>query len=100
VDRRRAIQVKYNIEHGLEPQNISKPRREKLIDEELEEVLEEQRGKKHGREDIDYRQLPPKELQKEIKNLEKEMIYEAEVLNFEKAAVLRDKVRVMKKLIN
>ena len=100
VDRRRAIQVKYNTEHGLEPQNISKPRREKLIDEELEEVLEEQRGKKHGREDIDYRQLPPKELQKEIKNLEKEMIYEAEVLNFEKAAVLRDKVRVMKKLIN
>ncbi|HCC42381.1 excinuclease ABC subunit B [candidate division WWE3 bacterium RIFOXYA12_FULL_43_11] len=100
VDRRRAIQVKYNIEHGLEPQNISKPRREKLIDEELEEVLEEQRGKRHGHEDIDYRQLPPKELQKEIKNLEKEMIYEAEVLNFEKAAVLRDKVRVMKKLIN
>src|SRR3989339_618815 len=100
VDRRRAIQVKYNTEHGLEPQNISKPRREKLIDEELEEVLDEQRGKRHGREDIDYRQLPPKELKKEIKNLEKEMVYEAEVLNFEKAAVLRDKVRVMKKLIN
>ena len=100
VDRRRAIQVKYNTEHGLEPQNISKPRREKLIDEELEEVLDEQRGKRHGREDIDYRQLPPKELKKEIKNLEKEMVYEAEVLNFEKAAVLRDRVRELKKLLD
>jgi len=100
VDRRRAIQVKYNLEHGLEPQNISKPRREKLIDEELEEVLEEQRGKRHGREDIDYRQLPPNELKKEIKNLEKEMIYEAVVLNFEKAATLRDRVRDLKKLLN
>jgi len=71
-----------------------------LIDEELEEVLEEQRGKRHGREDIDYRQLPPNELKKEIKNLEKEMIYEAEVLNFEKAATLRDRVRDLKKLLN
>ena len=100
VDRRRSIQVKYNAEHGLEPQNISKPIREKLIDEELEEVLEEQRGKRHGREEIDYRQLPPKELQREIRNLEKEMVYEAEVLNFEKAAILRDRVRDLKKLIN
>ena len=100
VDRRRAIQVKYNTEHGLEPQNISKPRREKLIDEELEEVLDEQRGKRHGRDDIDYRQLPPNELKKEIKTLEKEMIYEAEILNFEKAAALRDRVRELKKLLN
>ncbi|KKS65399.1 MAG: UvrABC system protein B [candidate division WWE3 bacterium GW2011_GWB1_42_6] len=100
VDRRRAIQVQYNTEHGLEPQKISKPRREKLIDEELEEVLEEQRGKRHGLQDTDYRQLPPNELKKEIKNLEKEMIYEAEILNFEKAAALRDRVRELKKLVN
>ena len=100
VDRRRAIQVQYNTEHGLEPQKISKPRREKLIDEELEEVLEEQRGKRHGLQDTDYRQLPPNELKKEIKNLEKEMIYEAEILNFEKAAALRDRVRELKKLLN
>ena len=100
VDRRRAIQVQYNTEHDLEPQKISKPRREKLIDEELEEVLEEQRGKRHGLQDTDYRQLPPNELKKEIKNLEKEMIYEAEILNFEKAAALRDRVRELKKLVN
>lgn len=97
VERRREKQVIYNEEHGVTPSGIVKPIREKLIDEEIEEALEAQRGKKVY-EDIDYRQLPPKELRKEIKNLEKEMLYEAEVLNFERAAVLRDKVRELKRL--
>ncbi len=97
VERRREKQVRYNEEHGVTPSGIVKPIREKLIDEEIEEALEAQRGKKVY-EDIDYRQLPPKELRKETKNLEKEMLYEAEVLNFERAAVLRDKVRELKRL--
>jgi len=38
-------------------------------------------------------------LKKEIKKLEDMMRYEAEVLNFEKAASLRDKIREIKKSI-
>jgi excinuclease ABC subunit B len=98
VARRRAIQHKYNEEHEVSPVQISKPFREKLIDETVEELIEEQK-KKLVRADVDYRQLPPQELKKEIKNLEKEMIYEAEMLAFEKAAVLRDRVRELKKLL-
>jgi excinuclease ABC subunit B len=98
VARRREIQHKYNEKFGVSPVQIYKPFREKLIDETVEELIEEQK-KKLVRADVDYRQLPPQELKKEIKNLEKEMIYEAEMLAFEKAAVLRDRVRELKKLL-
>ena len=97
VDRRRSIQVDYNKKHGISPQQIVKPIREKLIDQEIEEQIS---GKKEKWEDVDYKQLPPSELKKEIKNLENMMKYEAEVLNFEKAAVLRDKIREIRKLTN
>ena len=46
--------------------------------------------------EIDYKQLPPKELKKEMKKLTEMMRYEAEVLNFEEAARLRDKIREIK----
>lgn len=95
VERRRNIQLKYNEEHGITPQQIVKPIREKLIDHEIEEQLS---GKKEPWEDIDYKQLPPTELKKEVKKLEELMKYEAEVLNFEKAVVLRDKIREIKKI--
>ena len=97
VDRRRSIQVDYNKKHGISPKQIVKPIREKLIDQEIEEQIS---GKKEKWEDVDYKQLPPSELKKEIKNLENMMKYEAEVLNFEKAAVLRDKIREIRKLTN
>ena len=96
VERRRNIQLEYNKKHGISPQQIVKPIREKLIDQEIEEQIS---GKKEAWEDVDYKQLPPPELKKEIKKLESLMRYEAEVLNFEKAAVLRDKIREMKKNI-
>lgn len=98
VGRRREIQHKYNVEHGVSPVQIIKPFREKLIDETADDLIEEQK-KKSDQVDIDYRQLPPQELKKEIKNMEKEMIYQAEILAFEKAVVLRDRVRELKKLI-
>ena len=80
--------------HNIKPEQITKPIREKLIDEVIEEQLE---GKKDEWQDIDYKQLPPNELKKEIKRLEKLMKLEAEELNFEKAAKIRDKIRDLKK---
>jgi len=96
VDRRRNIQIEYNKKYGISPKQIVKPFREKLIDEVIEEQIS---GKKEAWQEIDYKQLPPSELKKEIKKLEDQMKYEAEVLNFEKAAILRDKIRDIKKSI-
>jgi len=97
VNRRRAIQEKYNIEHNITPVSISKPIRAKLY-EEVIDVTESDRKKTLS--DIDYLQLPPKFLKKELLKLTKEMQYEADSLNFEKAAVIRDQIRKIKKQAN
>jgi excinuclease ABC subunit B len=97
VERRRKLQLEYNKKHNITPKQIEKPIREKLLDEMVEEAV---KGKKdRGVDDIDFAQLPPDELKKEIRKFEKLMRYEAEMLNFEEAAVLRDKVRDLKKLL-
>ncbi len=98
VERRREKQSKYNTEHGITASSISKPLREKLIDEVIEDALTAKGSRKSRVEEIDYAQLPPRELNKEIKKLEELMKLEAEMLNFESAAQLRDKIRDLKKL--
>lgn len=98
VDRRRILQKKYNEDHGLKPTQIEKPIRERLIDELLEEQLDSKRLGKDI-DEIDFSQLPPNEIKKEVKRLTEMMKYEADMLNFEKAALLRDKVRDVKKYL-
>lgn len=100
VTRRRTAQEKYNQEHEISPVQITKPFREKLIDELIQEQLDNTKGKRSKLiKDIDYGSLPPSELRKEIKRLELEMRYQAEMLNFEQAAILRDLVRKLKTLL-
>lgn len=100
VARRREIQAKYNKDHRQAAVGISKPIREKLIDQEIEDELEKiSKKRKIYSVDIDLKQMPPQELKKEIKKLEKLMVSEAEMLNFEQAASLRDKIREIKKLL-
>ena len=95
VDRRREVQSKYNKKHGITPQQITKPFREKLIDDVIEESLDPKKAKSRITE-VDLRELPPEELKKELKRFTEMMKYEAEVLNFEEAAKLRDKIRLIK----
>jgi len=100
VTRRRAAQEKYNIDHGITPVQITKPLREKLVDELIKEQLDKLSSRAKRRDlDIDYNSLPPMQLKKEIKRLEQEMKYQAEILNFEQAATLRDLVRKLKNLL-
>lgn len=97
VERRRAIQEEYNLKNNITPTKIEKPIRQKLIDE----ILEEKENKKGKKKIItNYESLPPKDLEKELKKLTEEMRYEAEMLNFEKAASLRDEVKKIKKILN
>ena len=96
VTRRRATQEAYNKAHNIVPVQITKPIREKLIDEIIEEQLSSLGGAKRSKLEVDYRSLPPNELKKEIKRLEQEMKYQAENLNFEQAARLRDLVKSLK----
>ncbi len=93
VARRREIQRAYNEKHHISPTQIFKPIRQKLIDEYVEEIVNKA---KKFETDVDYKSMPPKEVNKEVKRMEAEMKLEAENLNFERAAALRDKIREIK----
>ncbi len=98
VDRRREIQHAYNKQHNITPESIHKPMREKLIDEIIEQQLDKTKKLRYA-VDIDYSQLPPPEIKKEISKMEKAMVYEADMLNFERAAVIRDEIKKVKKYL-
>lgn len=98
VNRRRDIQKAYNEEHGISPQSINKPVRERLIDEIIEQQLDKSKQLRFMA-DVDYSQLPPPQVKKEIKKMEEVMKYEAEMLNFERAAAIRDEIKKIKKLL-
>ncbi len=87
VDRRRVYQVEYNKKHNITPKSIEKALRERLI-EKVEE-LEEQLGKK----ELTIEDIPVKEREKMVKNLEAQMHQAAELLDFETAARIRDQIK-------
>ncbi|MBL7165623.1 MAG: excinuclease ABC subunit UvrB [Dehalococcoidales bacterium] len=83
TQRRRQIQVEYNREHGITPQSIRKAVRD--ITERVEAVAETR---------TPYAATPTtrQEIARLIKDLESQMKAAARSLEFEKAALLRDRI--------
>lgn len=88
VDRRRKIQELYNRAHGITPESIQKPVRERIVAGEEAEKPKKPR--------FEWELLPPEELENKIWEWEREMRQAAEVLDFEKAAEYRDLIRAAK----
>jgi excinuclease ABC subunit B len=94
TDRRREIQVAYNIEHGITAETITKG-----ISDIAEFLMGDSKVPKSRRR----RQreaagtVPPAELERRIVELEEEMLAAAEDLRFEYAAKLRDEIRDSKR---
>ncbi|MDE2951464.1 MAG: excinuclease ABC subunit UvrB [Chloroflexota bacterium] len=87
TDRRRAKQEAFNLENGIEPQQIVKDIQD--ITDRLRSVEGEER-EEAATLDEGLLGLPADELEKMIEELEKEMQKAADALDFEKAAALRD----------
>ena len=88
--RRRSMQQKYNEEHGITPTTIKKAVRDLIsISKEVAETEDKMMK--------DPESMSRKELEKLIKNVEKQMKSAAADLNFEMAAELRDKMIELKK---
>ena len=81
TQRRRKIQMAYNEEHGITPTTIKKE-----IHESMHSVETKEMSKKY----LSKKKITKKEKEKLIQNLEKEMKEAARVLDFERAAELRD----------
>ncbi len=91
TERRRAVQLAYNEVHGITPQTVKKDIR-KVI--EATASVEEQKADFVAVEPS----LSPKEIQKRIRMVEKEMRAAAKALEFEKAAILRDELKRLQEL--
>ena len=91
TERRRAIQMKYNEEHGITPQTIKKAVRD-LISISKKVAAEELRMEK------DPESMSKEELEKLIRDVSKQMRKAAAELNFEAAAELRDKMIELKQM--
>ena len=89
TDKRRERQVAYNKEHNITPRSVSRAVEESLA------VSEEQRDAATGllretKTDLDVVET--------IRELEGEMLKAAEDLQFEKAALLRDQIKELKRI--
>ncbi len=85
TERRRAIQQRYNEEHGITPKTIVK---------DVRDIIEI--GKKVDR-DRPVSRMSRAEREAEIKRLTEEMKQAAKILEFEHAAVLRDKIEKLRR---
>ncbi|TFY98726.1 excinuclease ABC subunit UvrB [Ramlibacter rhizophilus] len=94
TERRRARQIMHNEAHGITPRSIVKQVRD-LIDG----VYSEKAGKEAEKQELQRalaQDMSEKDVAKEIKRLEKQMLEHARNLEFEKAARVRDQLALLR----
>jgi len=94
TERRRAKQMAFNEEHGITPTGVSK--RIKDIIEGAYDHAEAQEQRKAAQEEAAYQHMSEKELTRQVKRIEKEMLEAAKNLEFEMAAQKRDQLKALK----
>ena len=94
TNRRREIQLAYNEEHGITPTTIIKA---------VQDILEREKEdtKQNQKQDLailkgGYNLLSAADRKKYVKVLEKEMLQAAKNLEFERAAVIRDEIELIR----
>src|SRR4051812_10905914 len=94
TDRRRAIQLAYNEEHGITPESIKKGVSDIAEFLSLESPNVPSRRRRGSRQ---VAGMKPDELEKLVIQLEEEMFAAAEELRFEYAAKLRDEIKDLRR---
>ena len=95
TDRRRAKQVQFNVERGITPIGVVKKIKE-MIDGVYDRD-EQQALLRAAEEQAKYDVMSEKQVAREIKRLEKEMLDHARNLEFERAAQTRDQLSHLRK---
>ena len=92
--RRRNKQIAWNAKMGITPQGV-----QKRIKDLIDGVYDAEEGRKKLRSEqtrAKYEAMPEKDMEKELKHLERDMLEAAKNLEFEKAAQLRDRLLELK----
>jgi excinuclease ABC subunit B len=90
TERRRAKQIAWNATMGITPKGVEK--RIKDMIEGVYDIDEERKEQKAAQVKAKYAAMPGKDLEKELRQLEKQMVDAARNLEFERAAELRDRL--------
>ena len=90
--RRRKIQQEYNEKHGITPTTIKKAVRDLI-------AISKAAERDYGDNEKDIESMDAAELNKLTKELQKKMHKAAAELNFEEAAMLRDRMLEVKKML-
>ena len=95
TDRRRQKQISYNIAHGITPKGVFK-----RVRDMIEGVYDSsaQLDRKAAEKLAVYGAMSEKDLLRELKRVEREMLESARNLEFERAAQLRDQLKDLKEL--
>ena len=98
--RRRAIQIAHNEAHGIQPRGIVKEIKDLTdrVKAVAEERAEYQAGNGDGKPGI-IAEIPRDELARLVKDLEGQMKQAARDLEFEKAALLRDQIVELRRIM-
>jgi excinuclease ABC subunit B len=91
TQRRRTLQIAYNVEHGITPEGITKAIR-RGIEEEVQAKAEVRKAV--GRDELSDAN------EEYLNELEAEMLKAAEALEFERAAALRDRIMQVRATLN
>ena len=94
TERRRNKQIAHNLAHGITPRSVVK-----RIKDLIDGVYSEKSGKEVEKLQMAQamvEDMSEKDIAKEIKRLEKQMVEHAKNLEFEKAARVRDQLNVLK----
>ncbi|MGO9446391.1 MAG: excinuclease ABC subunit UvrB [Thiobacillaceae bacterium] len=97
TERRRNKQLAFNVEHGITARSVSK--KIKDIIENVVDLDEARRELKAAQTLANYHVMSEKELNREIKRVEKDMVDAARNLEFESAAELRDKLKELRQVL-
>ncbi len=99
TDRRRAVQMAYNEEHGITPKGVVK----KIVDvmEAGDSGTDKRKGGAGGAgkvksDDTDWSSLTAVQMSRKLKKIEKQMYEHARNLEFEQAAQMRDQLEQLR----
>ncbi|MDO9225222.1 MAG: excinuclease ABC subunit UvrB [Pseudomonadota bacterium] len=95
TDRRRTKQIAFNLANGITPKGVVKRIKDIIDGIYNPDAANQELKAAQGR--AKYEVMSEKDLAREIKRLEKDMLTAAKNLEFEKAAELRDRLHAMKK---
>ena len=103
TDRRRSLQADYNRKHNITPKTINKAITDILYNSGIKRPDDSKKGLKVSDKEKGFGEgklmaLSPEQIATILSGLEEEMLLESRELNFERAAIIRDEIKKIKKI--